>query len=54
MHKIRNEFDEVIEELNLLNTQSIRKQLEDSLAAEKNGKTKKFTIAEFKKQIDAV
>jgi hypothetical protein len=51
MQKLRNEFDEVVEELNLLNNQTVRKQIKNSLEAEKKGETIKFSISKFKKEI---
>ena len=54
MQKLRNEFDEVVEELNLLNNQTVRKQIEHSLDAERKGETRKYSISEFKKEIGMV
>ncbi len=49
MTELRSEFDEIIEELEMLSNPRIRKQIETSLKAEKEGKTKKYTLPELKK-----
>jgi hypothetical protein len=49
MTKLRGEFDEIIEELEMLSDPRIRKQIETSLKAEREGRTKKHTLSELKK-----
>lgn len=49
MTKLRAEFDEIIEELEILSNPQIRKQIETSLKAEREGKTKKYTLPELKR-----
>jgi hypothetical protein len=51
MTKLRGEFDEIIEELEMLSNPRIRKQVEASLKAEREGRTKKHTLSEFKKAV---
>lgn len=49
MTQLRAEFDEIIEELEILSNPRISKQIEASLKAEREGKTKKYTLPELKK-----
>ena len=49
MTELRAEFDEIIEELELLSNPEVRKQVERSLKAEREGKTKRHTLLELKK-----
>ena len=49
MTKLRGEFDEITEELEMLSNPRIRKQMETSFKAEKEGKTRKYTLPELKK-----
>lgn len=49
MTRLRAEFDEIIEELEILSNPRIRKQIETSLKAEREGKTKKYTLNGLKK-----
>lgn len=49
MTKMRGEFDEIIEELELLSNPRTIKQIETSLKAERDGRTKKLTLPELKK-----
>jgi hypothetical protein len=51
MTKLRAEFDEIIEELEILSNPRMRKQLETSLKAEREGKTKKYTLPELKRAV---
>jgi hypothetical protein len=51
MTKLRGEFDEIIEELEMLSNPMIRKQIEASLKAEREGRTRKHTLPELKKAI---
>ncbi len=51
MTQLRSEFDDIIEELEILSNPRIRQQIEASLKAEKEGKTRKHTLPEFKKVI---
>ncbi len=49
MTRLRAEFDEIIEELEILSNPGIRKQIETALKAEREGKTKKYTLNGLKK-----
>lgn len=49
MTRLRAEFDEIIEELEILSNPRIRKQIETSLKTEREGKTKKYTLNGLKK-----
>ncbi|GAB4413487.1 MAG: hypothetical protein OHK0032_09600 [Thermodesulfovibrionales bacterium] len=49
MTRLRTELDEIIEELEILSNPRIRKQIEESLKAEKEGKTKKYTLTGLKR-----
>lgn len=51
MSRLRSEFDEIIEELEILSNPDMRKQIETSLKAEKEGRTRRHTLAGFKKAI---
>ncbi len=51
MTELRSEFDEIIEELEMLSNPRIRKQIEASLKAEREGRTRKHTLPELKKAI---
>ncbi len=51
MTRLRAEFDEIIEELEILSNPRIRKQIETSLKAEREGKTRKYTLNGLKKTI---
>jgi len=49
MTQLRSEFDEIIEELEMLSNPRTRKQMEASLKAEREGKTKRYTLPELKR-----
>lgn len=49
MTRLRAEFDEIIEELEMLSNPRTRKQIETSLKAEREGKTKRYTLPELKR-----
>ena len=49
MTQLRAEFDEIIEELEMLSNPRTRKQIETSLKAEREGKTKRYTLPELKR-----
>ena len=49
MTQLRSEFDEIIEELEMLSNPRIRSQIEAALKAEREGKTKKYRLPEFRK-----
>lgn len=51
MIKLRDNFNEVIEELEILSNKKIRAQIKKSLMAEKKGKTKTYSLSEFKREI---
>lgn len=52
MTKLRAEFDEIIEELEMLSNPRMRKQLETSLKAEREGKTRRYTLPELKRAME--
>ena len=51
MTRLRAEFDEIIEGLEMLSNPKVRKQIEASLKAEREGKTKKYALPELKRAI---
>ena len=51
MQSLKNEFGEIVEELELLSNTNIRKQVSKSLKAENKGKTEKYSVVDFKKAI---
>lgn len=51
MRSVKDEFEEIVEELELLSNPGIRKRIENSLKAEKEGRTVKCSLADFKKDI---
>ena len=52
MKNLKDDFEEIVEELELLSNPKIRKQIEASLEAEKEGKTIKYSLAGIKKEMD--
>jgi hypothetical protein len=52
MTQLRAEFDEIIEELEILSNPRMRKQLETSLKAEREGKTRRYTLPELKRAME--
>jgi hypothetical protein len=52
MLKLRNEFDEIVEELEILGNLKMRDQIQNSLDAEKRGQTQKYTLSAFRKELD--
>lgn len=52
MKSLKDDFEEIVEELELLSNPKIRKQIEASLEAEKEGKTIKCSLAGIKKEMD--
>ncbi len=52
MTKLRAEFDEIIEELEILSNPRVRKQIEASLKAEREGKTRRYTLPELKRAME--
>ena len=51
MKSLKDEFEEILEELELLSNPKIRKQIKESLEAEKHGKTIKYSLTGFKKKM---
>lgn len=51
MHKMRDEFNEIVEELEMLSNIKVKKQIERSFEAEKKGQTRKFTLSELKNEL---
>lgn len=52
MKSLKDDFEEIVEELELLSNPKIRKQIEASLEAEKEGKTIKYSLTGIKKEMD--
>lgn len=52
MTQLRAEFDEIIEELEILSNPRMRKQIETSLKAEREGKTRRYTLPELKRAME--
>lgn len=51
MKDLRDEFNEIVEELEILSSPTMKQQIEDSLQAEKEGKTAKYSLNALKKDI---
>ena len=51
MKTLKNEFEEIVEELELLSNPKLRTQIETSLETEKERKTVKYSLAHLKKNL---